>query len=67
MFENGNGKPLSPVLANIFMAKLEEEVAGSYDPSFYDHFVNDCFSKKVEQDPDRLFERLNNYHFLCVK
>ena len=53
--------PLSPVFANIFMAKLEEDKVLPYNLPFYDHNVDDCFSNKVENEPDRLFERLNNY------
>ena len=45
-FPNIDGCPLSPVLANIFMAKLEEDVVRPYNPPFYDRYVDD-FSKKV--------------------
>ena len=50
------GNPLSPVLANIFMAKLEEDVVRPYHPPFYDRYVDDCFSKKVENETDRLLD-----------
>ena len=39
-------QPLSPVLANIFMAKLEADVVRPFNPPFYDRYVGDCFSKK---------------------
>ena len=42
----GMGNPLSPVLANIFMAKLEADVVRPFNPPFYDRYVDDCFSKK---------------------
>ncbi|XP_068697638.1 uncharacterized protein [Montipora foliosa] len=58
----GMGNPLSPVLANIFMAKLEADVIRPLDPPFYDRYVDDCFSKKKKNEPDALFERLNRYH-----
>ena len=58
----GMGNPLSPVLANIFMTKLETDIVRPYNPPFYDRYVDDCFSKKVKGEPDQLFERLNNYH-----
>jgi len=32
----GMGNPLSPVLANIFMAKLEADVVQPFNPPFYD-------------------------------
>ena len=50
------------MLANIFMAKLEEDVVRQYTPPFYDRYVDDCFSKKVENESDRMLERLNNCH-----
>ena len=50
------GNPLSPVLGNIFMAKLEEDVVHPYHPPFYDRYVDDCFSKKVENETDRLLD-----------
>ena len=58
----GMGNPLSPVLANIFMAKLEADVVRPFNPPFYDRYVDDCFSKKKKDEPDALFERLNRYH-----
>ena len=58
----GMGNPLSPVLANIFMAKLEADVVRPFNPPFYDRYVDDCFSKKKKNEPDALFERLNRYH-----
>ena len=57
-----HGQPLSPVLANIFMAKLEADVVRPFNPPFYDRYVDDCFSKKKKDEPDALFERLNRYH-----
>ena len=54
--------PLSPVLANIFMAKLESDVVRPYNPPFYDRYVDDCFSKKNKGEPDDLLARLNSYH-----
>ena len=56
------GNPLSPVLANIFMAKLEADAVRSFNPPFYDRYVDDCFSKKKKGEPDALLERLNRYH-----
>ena len=58
----GMGNPLSPVLANIFMAKLEADVVRPFNPPFYDRYVDDCLSKKKKNEPDALFERLSRYH-----
>jgi len=46
------GNLLSPVLANIFMATLEEYLVFPYNPLFYDLNVDDCFPKKVDNEPD---------------
>ena len=51
----GMGNPLSPVLANIFMAKLEADVVRPFNPPFYDRYVDDCFSKNKKDEPDALF------------
>ena len=56
------GNPLSPVLGNIFMAKLEADVVRPFNPPFYDRYVDDCFSKKKKGKSDALFERVNRYH-----
>mgnify|MGYP001800150214 CR=1 FL=1 len=41
------GNLLSPVLANIFMCKLEEDVVTPLAPHFYDRYVDDCFKNLV--------------------
>ena len=58
----GMGNPLSPVLANIFMAKLESDVVRPYNPLFYERYVDDCFSKRKKGKPDDLLDHLNSYH-----
>ena len=44
------GNPLSPVLENIFMAKLEADVVRPFNPPFCDRYVDDCFSKKKKDE-----------------
>ena len=56
------GNPLSPILANIFMTRLEADVVQPTKPAFYDRYVDDCFSKEKKDQPDHLFESLNSYH-----
>ena len=58
----GMGNPLSPVLANIFMCKFEEDVVIPSSPPFYDRYVDDCFTKRSKSQPDTLLESLNTYH-----
>ena len=67
--ECGMGNPLSPVLANIFMAKLESNFVRPLNLLFYDRYVDDCkFFKKKKVKPDDLLERLNNSnHLTCFR
>ena len=58
----GMGNSLSPVLANIFMTKLEADVVRPINPPFYDRYVEDVFSKRKQDEPNRLSEQLNSYH-----
>ena len=44
------------------MTKLEVDVVRPFNPPFYDRYVDDCFSKKKNGEPDALLDRLNRYH-----
>ena len=54
--------PLSVIFSDIYMTKTEEEVVKPTNPSFYKRFVDDIISKKKKDQPDLLFENLNNHH-----
>ena len=56
------GGPLSVIFSDIYMTKTEEEVVKPTNPSFYKRFVDDIISKKKKDQPDLLFENLNNHH-----
>ena len=58
----GMGNPLSPVIANIFMSKLEQDVVTPQAPPFYDRYVDDCFTKRTKNTDDHLLQSLNSYH-----
>ena len=58
----GMGNPLSPVLANIFMSKLEDDIVSPNAPSLYHRYVDDCIAKRKKGQPDELLEELNSYH-----
>ena len=55
------GNPLSPVIANIFMSKLEHDVVTPQAPPFYDRYVDDIFTKKSKNEPDELLEAMNSF------
>ena len=56
------GGPISVVLSNIFCVKMEFDVVKPLKPKRYKRYVNDVYSKRIKNQPDKLFEKLNNYH-----
>ena len=55
------GGPLSVILSDIFMSKLEEEVVIPREPKFYRRFVDDSFTIRKKNVPDDLFTKMNEY------
>ena len=56
------GGPLSVILSNIFMNKLENEVVVPIKPDLFRRFVDDIISKRLKNRPDSLLQKLNQYH-----
>ena len=56
------GNPLSPVLANIFMAKLEFDVVRPLTHRFTTGMFMIVSPKRKKDNPDDLLERLNSSH-----
>ena len=56
------GGPTSVVLSNIFCVKMEFDVVKPLKPKLYKRYVDDIYSKRIKNQPDKLFEKLNNYH-----
>ena len=56
------GGPISVVLSNIFCVKMEFDVVKPLKPKLYKRHVDDIYSKRIKNQPDKLFEKLNNYH-----
>ena len=56
------GGPLSVVLSNIFMVKLENEVIVPLTPKLFKRFVDDIISRRFKDRPDLIFQQLNSYH-----
>ena len=56
------GGPISVFLSNIFCVKMEFDVAKPLKPKLYKHYVDDIYSKQIKNQPDKFFEKLNNYH-----
>ena len=55
------GGPISVVLSNIFCVKMEFDVVKPLKPKLYNRY-GDIYSKRIKNQPDKLFEKLNNYH-----
>ena len=56
------GGPISVVLSIIFCVKMEFDVVKPLKPKLYKRYVNDSYTKRIKNQPDKLFEKLNNYH-----
>ena len=54
--------PISLVLSNIFCVKMEFDVVKPLKPKLYKRHVDDIYSKRIKNQPDKLFEELNHYH-----
>lgn len=55
------GGPLSVTFANI-LTKLENEIVRPTESIVYKRFVDDVINRRVMNQPDRLFNLMNNYH-----
>ena len=54
--------PISLVFSNIFCVKMEFGVVKPLKPKLYKRYVDYIYSKRIKNQPDKLFEKLNNYH-----
>ena len=41
---------------------MEFDVVKPLKPRLSKRYVNDIYSKRIKNQPDKLFEKLNNYH-----
>ena len=56
------GGPLSVIIADIFMTKLEEAVVKPLEPKFYKRYVDDIICRRYKNQQDVLFDKINSYH-----
>ena len=56
------GSPLSPIVANIFMEKFEEEALATapHPPSLWKRYVDDTFVIQEEQYKNEFFQHINS-------
>ena len=55
------GGPLSVTFSNIYMVKMENDIAKPSKPIFHSRFVDEIYSRRKLGD-NVLFDRLNRYH-----
>ena len=56
------GGPISVVLSNIFMNKMERDIVIPIAPNLCKRYVDDIFAKRMKNKPDDLYNALNNHH-----
>ena len=56
------GGPLSVILSDIWMTKMENEIVIPKQPKFYKRYVDDIINRRKINEPDELFHDLNNFH-----
>ena len=56
------GGTIYVVICNIFCVKMEFDVVKALKPKLCKCYVNDIYSKRIKNQPDKLFKKLNNYH-----
>ena len=56
------GGPMSVIISNIFMTKLEKDVVAPRKPALYKRYVDDIFTKRKKNAPDELLLAMSTYH-----
>ena len=56
------GGPISVVLFNIFCIKMRFDIVKPLKPKLYKRYVDDIYSKRIKDQPDKRFGKLNKYH-----
>ena len=56
------GGPLSVTLSDIWMVKMENNIAIPHRPIFYKRYVDDIINCRKKHEEDLLFKKLNDHH-----
>ena len=56
------GGPLSVILRDIHMIRMETDVVVPIRPMFYKRYVDDIYNRRQKNTVDKLYDGLNNYH-----
>ena len=56
------GGPISVVLSDIYVCKMEEDIVAPSKPLFYKRYVDDTYVRRKKNETDELYNELNSYH-----
>ena len=56
------GGPISVVLSDIYLCKMEEDIVTPLKPLFYKRYVDDTYVRRKKNETDELYNALNSYH-----
>ena len=56
------GGPISVVLSDIYVCKMEEDIVAPSKPLFYKRYVDDTYVRRKKNETDELYNALNSYH-----
>ena len=56
------GGPMSVVFTDIYMCRMEDDVAAPLKLIFYKQYVDDIYIRRKKNATDEPFEKLNTYH-----
>ena len=56
------GGPLSVIMADIFMVKMENDIVKPMNPLFYKRYLDDIIYRRKIENEDRFLKSLNSYH-----
>ena len=56
------GGPLSVVLSDIYVCRMEENIVAPSKPLLYKCYVDDTYVRRKKNETDKLYNALNLYH-----
>ena len=54
--------PISVVLSDIYVCKMEEDIVIPANPIFYKRYIDGTYVRRKKHETDKLFIDLNSYH-----
>ena len=60
------GGPVSVVLSDIYVYKMEENIVGPSKPLFYKRYVDNTYVRRKKNETDKLYNALNSLHQILL-